>query len=50
MNEEKSVFNEDAASSEKSSDKKYKKIDFVALIICLIVSIGVWIYVMNMNL
>ena len=48
MNEEKNIqINNE--SSENSSEKKYKKIDFVALIICLIVAIGVWIYVMNMN-
>lgn len=49
MNDEKNTINVSVASSEKSADKKYKKIDFVALVICLLVSIGIWIYVMNMN-
>ena len=49
MNDNKNSFDVELSSGENISEKKYKKIDLVALILCLIVAIAIWVYVMNLN-
>lgn len=49
MNDNMNRFDVEASSDEKISKKKSKRMDLVALILCLIVAISIWVYVMNLN-
>ena len=49
MNENENNFDAEVSSGENVSNKKYKKMDIVALILCLIVAMSIWVYVMNVN-
>ncbi len=47
MNENNNILPEGEASESGTPQKKYKKIDIVAIILCLFIALSIWIFVMN---